>query len=393
LTDLRFDSLPLGIGRARPASLTRPGALPIEQTAAYVFEELEDVDKLMEGREPGYMYTRYAGANQASLESVVAALEGAGDCLAVASGTAALLLTVVTAAEPGTEILATRDLYGGTLALFRGTLGRLGYHHRLVDLTDLGAVEAAVGPATRVLLAETISNPTMRLCNLERLAEICRRRGLVFVCDNTFASPYHCRPLEHGADLVVHSATKYLNGHGDVTAGVLCGPRDAVKKARSAAIDFGPTLDPFGAWLVLRGLRTLAVRMARQSSTALTVAKHLSVHPRVALVNYPGLPDNHQYSLAQRVLSRGFGGMLSFEPRGGVGAAGRIIGALRLVEFVPSLGDVFTTVSHPAKTSHRNLSPGERAGLAIGEEQIRLSVGLEDPADLIADLDQALERA
>ncbi|MHB8926321.1 MAG: trans-sulfuration enzyme family protein [Bacillota bacterium] len=388
-----FETIAVQAGQDATGSLTRPHAPPIEQTAAYVFERLGDVDEVLGGRQPGFMYTRYAGANQAALEEAVAGLEGAEAGLAVASGTAALLLAIVSAAPTGSEVLATRDLYGGTLSLLRRQLDRLGYKHRLVDMTDPAGVEREIRADTRILLAETISNPTMRVFDLDRLAGVSRRHGLVFICDNTFASPYHCRPLEHGVDAVVHSATKYLNGHGDVTAGVLLGRADLVAEARKAAIDFGPTLDPFAAWLARRGLRTLPLRMARQSASALRVAGFLAAHGRVALVNYPGLPGDPQHALATRVLVRGFSGMISFEPRGLAGAAERVIAGLRLIRFVPSLGDVWTTVSHPAKTSHRSMTADERAALDIGDELIRLSVGLEDPADLEGDLERALERA
>ena len=388
-----FDTVAVQGGQELRKSLTRPHVPAIEQTAAYVFERLGDVDEVLEGRQPGFMYTRYAGGNQTALEETVARLEGAEAGLAVASGTAALLLAIVAAVPAGSEVLATRDLYGGTLLLLRRQLERLGYRHRLVDMGDPAAVERQIGPTTRVLLAETISNPTMRVLDLERLGEVSRRHGLFFICDNTFASPYHCRPLEHGADAVIHSATKYLNGHGDVTAGLVLGRAALIAEARKAAIDFGPTLDPFAAWLALRGLRTLPLRMARQSASAQRLAAFLADHERVALVNYPGLPGNPDYGVASRLLVRGFGGMLSFEPRGPAGAAARVINALRLVRFVPSLGDVWTTVSHPAKTSHRSMTPEERADLGIGEELIRLSVGLEDPGDIEADLAQALGRA
>ncbi|MHB0884933.1 MAG: trans-sulfuration enzyme family protein [Bacillota bacterium] len=389
----RFDTVAVQAGQGPSGSLTRAHAPAIEQTAAYVFERLEDVDEVLEGRRAGFMYTRYAGSNQTALESAVAALEGAEAGLAVASGTAALLLAIISAAPAGSEVLATRDLYGGTLSFLRRQLDRLGYRHRLVNMTDLAAVEAGIGRDTRILLAETISNPTMRVLDLDRLAEVAHRRGLVFIGDNTFASPYHCRPVEHGADLVVHSATKYLNGHGDVTAGVLVGPAALVAEARAAAIDFGPTIDPFAAWLALRGLRTLPLRMARQSATARRLADFLATHDRVVRVHYPGLPQDPLHDVAERVLERGFGGMVAFEPRGEAGAAARVIAGLRLIHFVPSLGDIWTTVSHPAKTSHRSLTPEERSALGIGDELIRLSVGLEDPDDLEADLDAALGQA
>jgi cystathionine gamma-synthase len=289
--------------------------------------------------------------------------------------------------------VAGRDLYGSTTALLREQAPRWGIQVSFADAAEAAAVEAACTPATRAIFVEAISNPLLRLADLPGLAELARRRGLALLVDSTFASPALLRPLEHGATLVHHSATKYLSGHGDVTAGVLAGGAGPIGAARSEAVRIGLNLGPFDAWLTLRGVRTLSLRMERHSANALALARFLAGRAEVRRVHYPGLPAHPQHALARRLLPTGFGGMLAFELRGGAAAVARLFGALPLVEFAPSFGDVTTTWTYPARTSHRPLSPDEQAKLGIDPGLVRLSVGIEDVEDLRDALAAALGAA
>ncbi len=305
----------------------------------------------------------------------------------------ALSAMLLAALRPGDHLVAGRDLYGTTTALLREQAARWGIAVTFADGAEASAVEAACTPATRAIFVEAVSNPLLRLADLPGLAELARRRSLRLLVDNTFASPALLRPLEHGASAVHHSATKYLSGHGDATAGVLAGDAELVGRARGEAVRIGLNLGPFDAWLVLRGLRTLALRMERHSANALALARDLAGRPEVRRVHYPGLPDHPQHALARKLLADGFGGMLAFELRGGAAAVGRFFAALRLLEFAPSFGDVTTTWSYPARTSHRGLSPEEQAKLGIDPGLVRLSVGIEDVEDLREALAAGLDAA
>jgi cystathionine gamma-synthase len=293
---------------------------------------------------------------------------------------------------PGDHLVAGQDLYGATTALLREQAPRWGIAVTLADATSAAAVEAALTPATRAIFVEMVSNPLLRLADLPGLAALARRRQLALLVDNTFLSPALLRPLEHGATAVHHSATKYLGGHGDATAGALAGPRALVERARAEAVRIGLNLGPFDAWLVSRGMRTLALRMERHAANALALARFLAERPEVARVCYPGLPTHAQHALARRLCPDGFGGMLSFELRGGAAAVARLFGELAPIEFAPSFGDVTTTWSYPARTSHRPLAAEEQAKLGITEGLVRLSVGIEDVADLEETLASALDR-
>jgi cystathionine gamma-synthase len=337
------------------------------------------------------------------LEDTLAALEGGESGLVVASGMGALSAFLLGALRPGDHLVAGQDLYGATTALLREQAERWGIRVTFVDATEVAAVEAAVTDATRAVFVEAVSNPLLRLANLPGLGAVARRRDLALLVDSTFASPALLRPIEHGATAVHHSATKYLSGHGDVTAGILVGPRPLVNSARTQAVQVGLNLGPFDAWLALRGVRTLALRMERHSANALELAWFLAGRPEIARVHYPGLPEHPQHALAQALLPNGFGGMLSFELAGGAPAVHRLFGALAggaglpgheaLIPFAPSFGDVTTTWSYPARTSHRPLSDEERAKLGIGPGLVRLSVGIEDVEDLKESLDLALRAA
>jgi cystathionine gamma-synthase len=383
-----------------PRSASEPLAPPIQLANVYVFEDLEQMEAIWEGRASGYVYGRFGTPNHAALEQSLAALEGSESALVVASGMGALSAFLLGGLRPGDHVVAGRDLYGATLGLLREQAPRWGLAVTLVDATDVTAVEAAVTSATRAIFVEAISNPLLRLADLSALGALATRKDVALLVDATFASPALLRPLEHGATAVHHSATKYLSGHGDVTAGALVGSRSLTEAARAEAVRVGLNLGPFDAWLTLRGLRTLALRMARHSENALSLARFLAGRPEVVRVHYPGLPDHPQHALARRLLPAGFGGMLSFDLAGGGPAVVRMSAALAgreghapLIPFAPSFGDITTTWSYPARTSHRALGARERAELGIGAGLVRLSVGIEDVEDLKAILEYALRAA
>ena len=377
-----------GTGDEGPSPST-PTAPPIYQTSVYTFPDLASLDAVQDGTARGYMYGRYGLPNHTALERAVAALEGAEAALACASGMGAIAAALLAALSGGGKVAAARDVYGGTYGLLE-ELGRFGVRTTWVDAGNLAEVEAALGEGCRLLLVETLSNPLVRVADLPALAAAANRAGAFFLVDNTFATPCLCRPLGHGADAVVHSATKFLGGHGDLTAGVLVGTAAFIREARRVAMRFGPTLGPHDAWLAVRGMKTLSLRMARTCENALALAAFLAGHPKVTAVHYPGLPSHPGHSLARRLLTGGFGGVLAFELRGGLAASDALVKALRLITLVPSLGGVATTLSHPVKTSHRGLSPAERERLGVRDGLLRLSVGIEDAPDLTADLTQAL---
>jgi len=388
---------------AAPRSASSPLVPAIHLANVYVFGDLGQVDAVWEGRETGYVYGRFGTPNHTMLEETLAALEGGENALVTASGMGALTAFLLGGLQPGEHLVAGQDLYGATTGLLREQAGRWGIRVTFADPTEAAAVEAAITDTTRAIFVEAVSNPLLRLADLPGLAAVARRRGLTLLVDSTFASPALLRPLEHGATAVHHSATKYLSGHGDVTAGILVGPRPLVNSARTQAVQVGLNLGPFDAWLALRGVRTLALRMERHSANALELAWFLAGRPEIARVHYPGLPEHPQHALAQALLPNGFGGMLSFELAGGARAVHRLFGALAggaglpgheaLIPFAPSFGDVTTTWSYPARTSHRPLSDEERAKLGIGPGLVRLSVGIEDVEDLKESLDLALRAA
>jgi cystathionine gamma-synthase len=369
----------------------------------YVFDDLGKVDAVWEGRAPGYVYGRFGTPNHTMLEDTLAALEGGESGLVVASGMGALSAFLLGALRPGDHLVAGRDLYGATTALLEDQAERWGIRVTFVDAIEVAAVEAALTDATRAIFVEAISNPLLRLADLPRLGAVARRRGLALLVDSTFASPALLRPIEHGATAVHHSATKYLSGHGDVTAGILVGSRPTIDGARAQAVRIGLNLGPFDAWLTLRGVRTLALRMERHSANALELARFLATRSEVERVHYPGLPDHPQHALARTLLPSGFGGMLSFELAGGAPAIHRLFGALAsgagssgrepLIAFAPSFGDVTTTWSYPARTSHRPLPGHDCTALGIGPGLVRLSVGIEDVEDLKESLDLGLRAA
>ncbi len=378
---------------ALPHSASRPLTPSIHLANVYVFDDLEQVDAVWEGQRPGYVYGRFGTPNHTMLEETLASLDGAEAGLVTSSGMGALSAFLLGALRPGDHLVAGRDLYGSTTALLRTEAPRWGVEVTFADPTEAGAVEAAVRSTTRAIFVEAVSNPLLRLADLPGLAEVARRHGVGLLVDSTFASPALLRPLEHGATVVHHSATKYLSGHGDATAGVLLGSRELIAGIRPHAVRVGLNLGPFDAWLTLRGVRTLVLRMERHSANALSLARFLAERVEVRRVHYPGLPDHPQHGLARKLFDGGFGGMLAFELAGGAPAVARFFRALRLVEFAPSFGDVTTTWSYPARTSHRPLSDEERGKLGIDPGLVRLSVGIEDVEDLREALGEALTAA
>jgi len=375
----------------QPPSVTRPAVMPIVASAPFVVDSLETLDDLYEGRADGFVYSRGGNPNQVVLERLVARLEGAEAGLAAASGMGAIAAALMTGLRAGDRIVATDALYGPTATLLSGPLAALGVRADFADLSNPATAERALAEPASVVVVETISNPLLRLVDLPELARLAHTAGAMMVVDNTFATPYHCRPIDLGADVVVHSATKYLGGHSDVTNGVLVGSADFVTRARSTMGAFGAPASPFDCWLTVRGIKTLALRMERSSANAAAVATYLADRGRkIVGVHYPGLPSAAQAPLACRLLTRGFGAMVSFELAGGEAAASAFVRALHRIRLVPSLGDVSTTLSHPSKTSHRGLGEAGRDAAGIRPGLLRLSVGIEHFDDIIADLELGL---
>ncbi|HEX6745700.1 MAG TPA: PLP-dependent aspartate aminotransferase family protein [Longimicrobium sp.] len=344
-----------------------------------------------DGRGP-VLYQRYGNApNHVLAEARIAALEGAEDAVVLASGMAAMSCAVLSVVQAGDHVVATDAIYGGTRALLENELPRLGITTTFVDMFAPGWTDA-FRPETKLVIGESPSNPLVRVLDLRALADEAHARGAVVMVDSTFASPINSRPLEHGVDLVMHSGTKYLGGHSDVTAGVIAGGAARVKAVRDRAKIWGPALDPHGVWLLERGMKTLALRMERHNANGLAVALWADSHPGIARVHYPGIPSHRDYETARRVLD-GFGGMIGLEIAGGGPAAARFVRALQLAKVAPSLGSVETLVSEPRYTSHSAMTPEERAANGIRDGFVRVSLGIEDAADLIADFEQAVDAA
>ena len=388
-TRVDFETLVARGGRDVP-SASRPLTPPIYQTNVYVFEDMDTVESVWESKKPGFVYGRYGTANHAMLEELVAALEGAEAAVACASGMGATTALLLGLFRAGDHLVAARDLYGSTAAFLDDEARRLGIETVFVDATDPAAVLAALRPGTRAVFVESLSNPLLRMVDLDALAPELSARGVELIVDSSMASPAVIRPIGHGATMVMHSLTKFISGHGDVTGGMVLGRREPMERVRAAMIRAGTNLGPFDAWLAARGARTLSVRVERQSANALALARFLERHGAVSRVYYPGSDSHAQRALAKRLLSGPAGPMLSFDLKGGALAVERFMARARLMEFAPSFGDVATTWTYPARTSHRRVSEETKREMGIGPGLIRLSVGLEKADDLIADLGEAL---
>ena len=388
----KIDTLAVHAGAKACPSDTRPKVAPIFASSVWSFDSLEQIDDIYEHRASGYVYSRISNPGVEQLEQSVALLEGAEAAAAYSSGMAAIAMALLAELKAGDHVVAHQVLYGGTYALFMNEMSRFGVEVSFADFTDLAAVRAAVLPNTKVLYVETICNPLMEVIDIPEVARMAEKTGAKVYVDNTFASPVHCQPLLAGADVVIHSATKYLNGHSDITGGVVAGSKEFIDRVKKVGTTYGPTLSPFDAWLVLRGIKTLAVRMERHSANAMKLAEFLSTHPKVTQVHYPGLPGSKTYAVAQRLLAGGCGGMLSFAVNGGMEAASTVVRGLQLTELVPSLAGPSTTVSHPGKTSHRAIPLVQRQAYGVGDDLIRVSVGIESIEDIIADFAQALAK-
>ena len=384
-----FETLVARGGRDVP-SASRPLTPPIYQTNVYVFEDMDTVESVWESKKPGFVYGRYGTANHTMLEGLVAALEGAEAAVACASGMGATTALLLGLFQSGDHLVAARDLYGTTAAFLADEGRRLGIETVFVDATSPAAVMAALRPNTRAVFVESLSNPLLRLVDLDTLAPELARRGIDLIVDSSMTSPALLRPIEHGATMVMHSLTKLISGHGDVTGGMVLGKSEPMGRVRAAMIRAGTNLGPFDAWLAMRGARTLSVRVERQSANALALARVLETHAAVSRVYYPGLASHPQHGLAKRLMPGPAGPMLSFDAKGGALAVERFMARTRLMEFAPSFGDVATTWTYPARTSHRRVSDETKKEMGIGPGLIRLSVGLETADDLIADLKAAL---
>jgi O-acetylhomoserine (thiol)-lyase len=419
-----FDTLCLHAGQI-PDAATGARAVPIYQTTSYVFDSPEHAASLFNLQTFGNVYSRLSNPTVAVFEERIAALEGGRAAVAAASGMAAQALALLNVAQTGDEIVAARTLYGGTHTQLDVNFRKLGIETRFVDPDDPENFAQAITPKTKAIFAETLGNPSLNVLDLARVADIANAAGVPLFIDNTFASPYLCRPFEWGAAIVVHSATKFLGGHGTTMGGVVVEsgkfPWDNGKfpgmtepspgyhgvrfyetfgdfgfsmKCRMEGLrTFGPALSPFNAFLLLQGIETLPLRMERHCTNALAVAQHLAQHPQVSWVNYPQLPDNKYFDLARKYLPKGAGSVLTFGIRGGAAAGQKFIDSVEFLSHLANVGDAKTLVIHPASTTHRQLNEEQQIAAGVPPDLVRLSIGLESLDDIVWDLDQALHRA
>jgi O-acetylhomoserine (thiol)-lyase len=417
-----FNTLAIHAG-AQPDPATGARATPIYQTTSYVFDDVDHAAALFNLETFGNIYTRITNPTQAVLEERMAALEGGTAGLAVASGHAAQMIVFHTLLEPGDDFVAARQLYGGSINQFTHSFKKCGWTVRWADTTDLQSFRAAVTPKTKAIFVESIANPGGIITDIAAVAAVAKEAGVPLIVDNTLATPYLIRPVEHGADIVVHSLTKFLGGHGNSIGGAIvdCGTFDWIKSGRYPTLsepspsyhgitfaetfgnfafaiaarvfslrDLGPAISPFNAFLILTGIETLPLRMQRHCDNALQVAEWLARHDKIAWVNYAGLPDNKYYKLAKRYSPKGAGAVFTFGLKGGYEAGIALVSNVKLFSHLANIGDTRSLIIHPASTTHRQLTDEQRERAGAGPEVVRLSVGLEDPADIIADLDQAL---
>ena len=423
---LHFETLQLHVGQEQADPATDARAVPIYQTTSYVFRNSQHAADRFGLRDAGNIYGRLTNSTQGVFEDRVAALEGGVAGLAVASGAAAITYALQNIAQAGDHIVAADNLYGGSYNLITHTLSTQGITNTIVNVNDLAALEAAIQPNTKVIYAETFGNPNSDVLNLEGVAEVAHRHGIPFIVDNTFGTPYLIRPLEHGADIVVHSATKFLGGHGSSLGGVIvdggkfdwkanpdkyptlakpdpsyhgavfadvAGPAAFVTRIRAVILrDTGATISPFNAWILLQGVETLSLRVERHVENALKVVDFLSKHPKVAQVNHPALPSPPDHQLYQKYFPQGGGSIFTFEIKGGQEAAWKFIDALQIFSLLANVADVKSLVIHPYTTTHSQLSPAELAEQHITPSTVRLSIGTEHIDDILADLQQAFDK-
>ncbi len=418
---MKFETLQLHAGQERPDPVTGARAVPIYQTTSYVFRDSAHAADRFGLRDAGNIYGRLTNATQEVLEQRVAALEGGAAALATASGAAAIAYTIQALAQGGGHIVAQKTIYGGTYNLLAHTLPPFGVETTFVDAHDLAAVEAAIRPNTRAVYLETLGNPNSDLPDLDAIAAIAHRRGLPLVVDNTFATPYFVRPIAHGADIVVHSATKFLGGHGTTLGGVIvdggkfdwkasgsyapiaapnpsyhgvsfadaAGPAAFVTYVRAILLrDTGAAISPFNAFLLLQGIETLSLRLERHAENTKKVVDYLARHPKVERVRHPSLPDHPDHALYQRYFPRGGASIFTFDIRGGQAEAHRFINHLEIFSLLANVADVKSLVIHPATTTHSQLRPEELLDQGIRPNTIRLSIGTEHIDDILADLEQ-----
>jgi methionine-gamma-lyase len=365
-----------------------PVGTTVARTANFTFESTEEMKRWAEGKSSAYIYTRYGNPTLTVAEEKLAALEGAEAAIVTASGMAAISSALLAVLKAGDEVISTRQTYGGTYRLMRDNFPRFGIVVRHVE-TDLAGIQQLVNPRTKALYIETPTNPTLRLVDLQKAIGFAKEWGLISLIDNTFASPVLQKPIQLGFNVVLHSATKYLSGHSDLIAGAAAGSRAIINEVRHNIINLGGSMDPEAAYLLIRGMKTLGVRMQRQCETAMKIAKYLAKHPKVAKVHYPGLASHPDHKLAKRQM-KGFGAMLAFDLKGGLSAARRFCDRVRIFLLAASLGGAESLVVLPIYTSHYNMSEAELRAAGVGAGTVRVSVGLEDPEDLIEDLRQAL---
>ncbi|GJD56967.1 O-acetylhomoserine aminocarboxypropyltransferase [Methylobacterium dankookense] len=417
-----FNTLAIHAGAA-PDATTGARATPIYQTTSFVFDDVDHAASLFGLQAFGNIYSRITNPTNAVLEERIAALEGGTAAVAVASGHAAEFLTMHALMQPGDQFVAANKLYGGSINQFNHSYKNFGWEVAWADTDDPASFEAAITPRTKAIFCESIANPGGVITDIAALSAIAKRHNIPLIVDNTMATPYLIRPFEHGADIVVHSATKFLGGHGNSIGGLivdggsfnwagdarypmLSQPRPeysgmvlsetfgnfgfAIAVRVLGLRDLGPALSPFNAFLILNGIETLPLRMQRHSDNALTVATFLAQHPEVCWVSYPGLPSDRYHQLAQRYTPKGAGAVFTFGLRGGYDAGVKLVSNLQLFSHLANIGDTRSLVIHPASTTHRQLTDAQKSAAGAGPEVVRLSIGLEDPADLIEDLDAAL---
>lgn len=383
-----FDTLAVRAGQERTAEGEH--SEPIFTTSSYVFSSAAEAAERFSGEKPGNIYSRFTNPTVKTFEKRLAALEQAESCVATASGMSAILSTCLALLKTGDHIVASRSIFGSTTMLFTSYLAKLGIETSFVDLANIDAWQAAMQPKTRMMFLETPSNPLTELADIHALADLARQRDVLLVVDNCFCTPALQQPILHGADIVIHSATKFLDGQGRCVGGAVVGNKELVgEKVFGFMRTAGPSMSPFNAWVFLKGLETLKLRMRAHSDNALALATWLEDQPRIKRVYYPGLPSHPQYELACRQQS-GFGGLLSFELEGGRPSAWKVIDATRMVSITANLGDTRTTITHPASTTHYRLTTEQRHEAGIADGLVRVAVGLEDIEDIKLDLSRGL---